>query len=109
MTVQKIVEDAIAPTGINASYRKFDKIPDGNYITWYIDRAAITGSDDGRYHIKSADVVVELYTAGKDYAAEQSIENAFAPYNLEIREEYDERENLYQITYSFTVTVKIKN
>ena len=104
-TIKKILDK----TGVAYKYRKFKgkavvPIP---FIVYYFEHERHYGSDD-RNRIIDVNTVIELYTASKDFSTEQKIEAELFGSEFEKTEDFDSNDEVFRITYEFTINVKIR-
>ena len=53
-------------------------------------------------------MVIELYTAKKEFALEEAIEAQFAEHEIEKSEDFNDADEVFRITYEFSVSSKIR-
>lgn len=99
---------ALESVGVPYRYRIFKgkEIPAPPFITYYIERERFYGADE--YNgLKKSTIVIELYTASKNFELEARIEAELAGIEFEKSEEFDDTDEVYRITYVTTLTLKI--
>lgn len=106
---QTFIERKLDAVGIPCGYRRFKgrSRPDIPYLLYYMERERIGGTD-ARNRVCRSDVVLELYTAEKRWDLEERIETQFSEYEIEKSEDFDDADEVFRITYEFSVTTKIK-
>ncbi|MCD7784552.1 MAG: hypothetical protein LUH18_03070 [Oscillospiraceae bacterium] len=66
------------------------------------------GGADYKILLVRKDIEIELYTDKFDAGLERTIERALYPFEWEKEERFNSDEALYQTTYKFTITEKIR-
>lgn len=103
-----IMKELLDSLGIKYKYRLFDSIPEERiFAVYYFGREILRGSDSVNL-IRETDVTLVLFTPEKDFALERQIETALSSWELAKTEEYDYTENLFAVTYEFTIITKEK-
>lgn len=100
--------DILEGLGIDYKYGVFKKgqVPLPPYAVWYIPKQRFNGSDDGKSYWIATDYVIEVYFAEKDFALESQIEDRIPAAGFEKTEEYFWDQEMYCITYKFTINEK---
>lgn len=75
------------------------------YILYRIGREEFFGSDDSN-SLKSSYVTIEFYTVKKDFDTEDKIETEFNGYKIDKNEDYNDADEVYRVTYDFSLTLK---
>ena len=77
------------------------------YAAYYIQDTVFTAPDDyGGVTARADSVTIELYTTGKDWELEDRLEAMIEQYSPRKHEERNYYEEVWQITYTFTITTK---
>lgn len=104
----KEVASMISGTGLPYAYYQF---PEGTaqacpFICFYFTRSNDLSADDTNYQ-KIRQLAVELYTDNKDFATEETVENALNNAGLVYsREEtYIDTERMYMVTFTTQVVI----
>lgn len=107
MRPDRIINALLDELGILYEYRKFNgaNIPAPPFIAYIFERERFYGSDE-RNLMRTTDVLLELHTAEKDFDTETALENKLSHWELDKTEDYILSDNLYIITYRFTLTTK---
>ncbi len=108
-SVNSYVKRKLDAVGIPYGYRKFKggEIPAIPYILYFFERERFSGTDT-RNRVCRSDVVIELYTADKEFGLEEAIETQFSEHEIEKSEDFDDADEVFRITYEFSVSSKIK-
>lgn len=110
----KEVATMIKGIGLPCAYYQF---PEGTnlacpFICFYFTRSYDLAADDTNYQ-KIRQLAVELYTDNKDFATEETVENALNANGLVYtrEESYIDSERLYMVTYvtEIVITEEIEN
>lgn len=104
----EVIIAALENVGVPYRYRIFKgkEIPAPPFITYYIERERFYGADE--YNgLKKSTIVIELYTASKDFELEACIEAELAGNKFDKTEEFDDADEVYRITYATELTLKI--
>jgi hypothetical protein len=91
--------------GITNEYKLFKEIPLVPFAVWWIEAEKFGGSDE-TWRVKSQKYVIELFTSEKDFELEEKFEEAIPASDIEKTEEYIISENVFCITYRYTVIKK---
>lgn len=107
--VNGYVKRKLDAVGIPYGYRRFkgEEIPDIPYILYFFERERFSGTD-ARNRLCRSDVVIELYTAKKEFALEEAIEAQFVEHEIEKSEDFDDADEVFRVTYEFSVSSKIR-
>lgn len=91
-------------TGLPVAYHHFKKPPNLPYIVYLLTYSDNFGAENKVYH-KIDNYQVELYSAIKDLASEQLLEDLFDDNDIyyDKTETYIESENLYQVMYEIQI------
>lgn len=106
------IEGILKPLGLPIAYRRFKQykskpLPSPPYIVWFIDDEALRGSDS-KNHIVERHIIVEFYSAKKDFKIEAEIERLLDFAFLDKSEEYDGSQGVFIVSYEFDVIEKIR-
>lgn len=96
---------ALESTGLPVTYLAWDEdgdVPPLPYICYLFVEDNPLYADGGIY-FSSADMLVELYTAFKNPALEQTVEAALQAYHWKKREDYIDAEKCFMIRYEIEV------
>ncbi len=108
-TVEKLLSNISAPV----AHRKFKSyknkpLPNPPYVIYDVENDVLDGSDDNPRLLSKKSVLVELHFREKDPELEAEIENALCEYSVSIDEDYIESEQIFVISYRFTMIEKIR-
>ena len=94
-------------TGLEVYFYEADQNPTLPYIVYLKDGEAAWGSD-GRNFLRKDSYIVELYSAGKDFAnQEKALDSVGIRYDA--TEIYIEKEKMYLVSFAFDITRKVEN
>lgn len=105
------MDDILDATGIAHSYGFVaGKLPALPYIAYDYPKSIIKAPDDLTSSVRTAEISVnvELLTLGKNFATEAAVEDVLPSSEITRTEIYIQDENLYSITYEFTVFKKYR-
>lgn len=108
-SVNDYIKRKLDAVGIPYGYRRFKgkEIPGIPYILYFFERERFSGTD-ARNRVCRSDVVIELYTAEKEFSLEEAIETQFSAHEIEKSEDFDDADEVFRITYEFSVPTKIR-
>ncbi len=108
-SVNDYIKRKLDAVGIPYGYRCFKgkDIPAIPYILYFFERERFSGTD-ARNRVCRTDVVLELYTAEKEFSLEEAIEAQFSAHEIEKSEDFDDADEVFRITYEFSVPTKIR-
>jgi len=108
-SVNEYTKRKLDAVGVPYGYRHFKgkEIPGIPRILYFFEREHFIGSDAKNRACRS-DVVIELYTAEKDFSLEEAIETQFSAHEIEKSEDFDDADEVFRITYEFSVFSKIR-
>lgn len=100
------VATIINSTGLTWAYSHYSKTPNTPYIVYYYPQETDVHADDINY-INKRQLIIELYTAGKDDAAEAAIEAELKRAGISWYKQTDflNDEKLFQTTYESEVII----
>lgn len=108
-SVNEYTKRKLDAVGVPYGYRRFKgkDIPAIPYILYFFERERFSGTD-ARNRVCRTDIVLELYTAEKEFSLEEAIEAQFSAHEIEKSEDFDDADEVFRITYEFSVSSKIK-
>ena len=102
------VKQMLGQTGLQNTYLAFPEkgAPPLPYLVWYFPETDNFAADDKVYKRINA-LNIELYTANKDFATEQIVEDVLNTWGMvwESNETYLADEKMYEVLYEMEITI----
>ena len=102
-----IVADVLESTGVPFRYRKFkgEEIKPPPYITYFLATEHHYGSDE-RNLLQDTHVIIDLFTAEKDFELEAHIDLQLAGFEFTKNEDYEYSDEIFRVTYELDIKTK---
>lgn len=97
--------NALEIPNVYRMFKDVKDIPNPPYAVWYIASETLSGSDYV-WTTKTMEYTIELYTDAKNFELESKLEDLIGVSNIQKSEYYIFSENLYVITYKYTINKK---
>ena len=93
-------------TGLPCAYSHFSQVPETPYLVYYYPAENDVHADNSNF-VNRRQLFVELYTKGKDFDTESTVEGALAGAGLSWYKQTDflNDEKLFQTTYEMEVLI----